>query len=272
MKNVKAFFSVFAFVLITVLIIGCNSNTTASGDGNGGGGGGGTTLAKGPAAVDLGIAGNFVILAKSAITTGVPSVITGDLGLSPADRTYLHGFSEVMDATNVFSTSTPQVTGKLYAADYAVPTPDNMTATILKMENAYTDAAGRTTPDFLDLGAAGDISGLTLVPGLYKWTMSVFMNSDITLSGGPNDVWIFQISGDLTLNPGSKMILAGGAQPKNIFWQTTTAATLGTTAHLEGIVLSKTAITTNNGASVNGRLFAQTAVTVNQSTITQPAP
>jgi len=146
-----------------------------------------------------------------------------------------------------------------------------MTTAISDMETAYTDAAGRPTPDFTELGA-GDISGLTLVPGLYKWGTGVLISTDVTLSGGPNDVWIFQIAGGITQASATSVILAGGALPKNIFWQTFGAVALDTTAHFEGIVLSKTEITLATGASINGRLLSQTAVNLDQSTVTQPAP
>ena len=230
----------------------------------------GTTAAAGPAPVNLGTAGNFVILAKSGISTVPTSAVTGDIGVSPIDQTAITGFSETMDATNTFSTST-QVTGKIYAADYAVPTPANLTTAVSDMETAYTDAAGRTLPDATELGA-GEIGGLTIVPGLYKWGTDVLISTDVTLNGGPNDVWIFQISGGITQASATKVILTGGALPKNIFWQSFGVVALDTTAHMEGVILAQTGITLNTGATINGRLLAQTAVTLDQNTVTQPAP
>jgi hypothetical protein len=138
------------------------------------------------------------------------------------------------------------------------------------MEFAYTDAAGRTSPDFTELGA-GEIGGLTLAPGLYKWGTAVTISKDVTLSGGPNDVWILQVAGKLTQANATHVTLAGGALAKNIFWQVAGPVTLGTTAQFEGIVLAKTVIAVNTGASVNGRLFSQTAVTLQMNAITQPA-
>jgi len=229
----------------------------------------GVSVAVGPARVNLGTAGNFAILAKSAISTIPSSVVTGNIGVSPAAASYMTGFSLIADASNVFSTST-QIVGNAYASDYAVPSPTNMTTAISDMEAAYVDAAGRPGPDYTEL-YTGDLSGKTLVPGLYKWSTGVMINNDVTLNGGPNDVWVFQISGDLTLANGMRVLLAGGALPKNIFWQTFGVASLGTTSHMEGIVLCQTAITLGTGASVNGRLLAQTAVSLDQSTVTQPA-
>jgi len=146
-----------------------------------------------------------------------------------------------------------------------------MTTAVSDMETAYTDAAGRATPDFIELGA-GEIGGLTLVPGLYKWGTDLLITTDVTLNGGPDDVWIFQVSGGITQASGKRVILTGGALPKNIFWQAFGAVSLDTTAHLEGIVLSQTAISLATGASVNGRLLSQTAVTIDSSTVVQPAP
>lgn len=229
-----------------------------------------STTATGQAPVNLGTAGNFAILAKSGISTVPNSVVTGDIGVSPITHTAITGFSETMDLSNTFSQSA-QVTGKIYAADYTPPTPTNMTTAVGDMETAYTDAAGRTLPGFTELGA-GQIGGLTLVPGLYKWGTDVAISTDVTLSGGPDDVWIFQIAGNLTQAAATKVTLIGGALPGNIFWQTGGAAVIGTTAHFEGVVLSKTGIDLQTGASANGRLLAQTAVTLDQSTVTQPAP
>jgi hypothetical protein len=138
------------------------------------------------------------------------------------------------------------------------------------MELAYDDAAGRVLPDFTELGA-GEIGGLTLVPGLYSWSSGLLISTDVTLSGGPNDVWIFQVAGNLEQSSFAHVTLAGGALAKNIFWQVAGSVTLGTDARFKGIVLGKTMIAVNTGASVNGRLLAQTAVTLQKNAITAPA-
>jgi hypothetical protein len=138
------------------------------------------------------------------------------------------------------------------------------------MQTAYTDAAGRAA-DVTELGA-GDISGLTLVPGVYKWGTGVSINTDVTLSGSTTDVWIFQIAGGLTQAAATRVNLIGGALAKNVFWQVFGAVDIGTTAHVEGVILSQTSIVLRTGASVNGRLLAQTAVTLDTNAVTQPAP
>ncbi len=270
MKSIKvafSIFSVFAVFLIAVLIA---CGISASG-GNGEGGEENylpNPLGAGPSPVILGTAGNFVILAKSGISTVPASILTGDIGLSPADATYITGFTLTMDALNQFSTST-QVIGKVYVSNYTPPTPSNITTAISDMQTAYTNAAERAIPDFTELGN-GNISGLTLVPGLYKWSTGVLISTDVTLTGGPNDVWIFQIAGGLTMSTDVNVTLSGGEQAKNIFWQIAGAVALNADAHLEGIVLCKTAITMNAGATVNGRLLTQTAVTLIGNTVTNP--
>lgn len=248
---------------------GANDGGGTGGGGNAeGGAGDGGGPAGGPAPVELGTAGDFVILAKSGIDTVPASLITGDIGVSPIDSTALTGFSLTLDGGGTFALSS-QLIGSAYAADYASPTPANLTVAVGSMETAYTDAAGRPTPDFVDL-ASGELGGLTLVPGLYKWGTGVLINTDVTLAGGPADVWIFQISGGITEASNASVTLSGGALPENIFWQTAGAVALDTGAHLEGIVLSQTEITLATGATVNGRLLSQTAVTLNAATVTEP--
>lgn len=219
-------------------------------------------------AVNLGSAGNYVILAKAGVSTVPPSVITGDLGVSPIAATAATGFSLIANASNVFATSA-QVTGRIYAADYAVPTPSNLTTAIGDMQTAFTDAASRA-PKTTELGA-GNIGGMTLTPGVYKWGTGLLIPTNVTLSGSSTDVWIFQIAQNLTVASATKILLKGGALPKNIFWQVSGLVDVGTTAHLEGIVLTQTAIALHTGASINGQLFAQTAVTLDSSTVAQPA-
>jgi hypothetical protein len=226
----------------------------------------------GQSPVVLGTAGDYVILAKSGITTVPPSAVTGNLGVSPIDATAITGFSLILDSSGEFATSA-QVTGKVYAANYASPTPANLTTAVSDMQTAYTDAAGRTLPDHTELGS-GNIGGMTLAPGLYKWSSGVTIPTDVTLAGGPNEVWIFQIAGNLTMASATSMILSGGAQARNIFWQIGggVGVDLGTTSEFEGIILSEAGINLQTGASITGGLFAQTAVTLDANTVTIPTP
>ncbi len=220
-------------------------------------------LGLGPAPVQLGTAGSFAILSQSGITDVYASAVTGNVGTSP-----------ITGAALLLSCG--EVTGRVFTVDAAGPLPcavtdaTGLTAAVGDMGFAYDDAAGRVSPNFTELGA-GEIGGLTLRPGLYKWGTSLLITTDVTLSGGPNDVWIFQVAGTLDQANAARITLAGGALAKNIFWQVAGAVTIGTTAHFEGVVLAKTMIAVNTGASVNGRLLAQTAVTLQMNAITEPA-
>lgn len=231
----------------------------------GGDSGGGAPGA--PRSVNLAQAGGYAILAKTGIATVPTSAITGNLGISPAAATFITGFSLTADATNVFSTS-PQLTGKAFAADYTAPTPGNLTVAVGDMQVAFADAAGRV-PDVTELGA-GNIGGMTLAPGVYKWGTGVVIPTDVTLDGRATDVWIFQIAQDLAMASGARMVLAGGALATNVFWQVAGLVDLGTTAHAEGVILTQTSVTLRTGASINGRLLAQTAVNIDGSTVVAP--
>jgi len=218
--------------------------------------------------VNLGTAGNFVILAKTGISTTGTTSVTGDLGISPAAASYITGFALNLTAGSAYSTSA-LVTGKVYAPSYASPTPTNLTTAVLDMQAAYTDAASRA-PGVTELGA-GNIGGLTLTHGIYKWSSNVNIPTDITLSGGANDVWIFQIAGNLTVSSGVHIILSGGAQASNIFWVVAGQTTLGTADTFNGNILDQTAIILQTGAVLNGRALAQTAVTLDANSVTTPS-
>ncbi len=221
-------------------------------------------------AVDLGTAASFVILAKTGVsTTGTTSVV-GHVGVSPAAETFLTGFAQARSLDGTYATSS-LVTGFLYSADMAAPTPTQMTTAISDMELAYTDAAGRPAGVGANLNlGSGTVANATLTPGTYTWGSNVSITTDLILSGSATDVWIFQIGGNLTQANGTRITLAGGALPKNIFWQLSGAAAIGTTAHFEGILMSQTGIALNTGATMNGRLMAQTAVTLDANAVTQP--
>ena len=213
--------------------------------------------------VALGTTGTFAILTKTGVTDVYASAITGDVGASPITGAAI-------------GLTCGEVKGTIFTADAAGPlpcavtSPSKLTTAVGDMELAYTDAAGRTLPDFTEVGA-GEIGGLTLVPGLYKWGTDVLISTDLTLAGGPNDIWIFQIAGAVKQASAMKIILSGGAQAKNVYWQAAGAVSVGTNAHFEGVVLAKTLIAVKTGASVTGRLLAQTAVTLEQNAVTQPA-
>jgi hypothetical protein len=225
---------------------------------------GGVTAA-GPAPVSLGTAGNYVLLSKAGISTTGTTKITGDIAVSPIAATAITGFGLVLDKSGAYSRSSV-VVGKVFAANYAVPTPGLLTTAVKDMQTAYTDAAGRKA-GVTELGA-GNLGGLTLAPGVYKWSSNVTIPTNVTLSGGNNDVWIFQIAGNLSTSSAKQVILAGGAQAKNVFWQVAGSTTLGTTSSFNGTILDKTNIALMTGAVLNGRALAQTAITLDA--ITRP--
>jgi hypothetical protein len=221
------------------------------------------------APVNLGSAGTYAILSKAGIFTAPASSILGDIGVSPAAATYITGFSLTADASNMFSTST-QVTGKVYAADYLAPTPANLTSAVGDSDTAFSDAATRT-PKFSESNA-GLIGGATLVPGVYHWTTDVSVLTDLTLQGSATDVWIFQTTQSLSVGSGVNVLLSGGSIAKNVFWQVDGTVNLGTNANFTGIVLAEEAVTLQSGASIRGRILGKTSVSLAGNTVAQPAP
>jgi hypothetical protein len=222
----------------------------------------GTVAADGPYPVNLNLAGDFTILSQTGITDVYRSTINGDVGTSP-----ITGAALLL--------ACDEVTGLIYTVDAFGPNCNKtitdattLTLAVGDMVGAYNDAAGRTA-DVTELNA-GEIGGLTLVPGTYKWSSNVSISTDVTLEGNEYDTWIFQIAGNLTEANGVRALLAGGALAKNIVWQVAGSVTLGTNSHFEGVVLSKTLIAVNTGTSVTGRLLAQTAVTLQKNEITEP--
>ena len=224
----------------------------------------GAVSAAGPHEVLLGDAGGFAILSQTGITDVYRSTITGDVGTSP-----ITGAAILL--------ACDEVSGSIYTVDAFGPNCDEtindattLTLAVGAMGTAYNDAAARTA-NVTELNA-GEIGGLTLEPGTYKWSSNVSISTDVTLEGTGNDTdtWIFQIAGNLTEANGVHVILSGGAKAENIVWQVAGSVTLGTNSVFNGVVLSKTLIAVNTGTSVNGRLLAQTAVTLQMNAITAP--
>jgi hypothetical protein len=229
-----------------------------------------TVTIAGPPTVALGNVGNFVLFANTGMSSAVNSAITGNVGVGPGVTSTAITTGFTLTPVGTYATA-PQVTGKVYAYDYSAPTPSFIVSSSNDMLTAYNDARGRINPDFTNVGG-GNLSGISLEPGLYKWTTSVNLTagSNVTLNGGPNDVWILQIAGTVTTGAGSGVVLTGGALPKNVFWQLDTALTLGASSTFNGVVLAGTAVTVGANSIINGRLLAQTAITMDSNTITAP--
>jgi len=203
--------------------------------------------------VPLGSAANFEILASSTVTnTGLTIITGGDLGLSPG--TSVTGFPPGL-------ITLPAV---MHAAD-AIAAQGKLDLAI-----AYDYAEGLTGAAFLPL----EISGLTFAPGLYKSASSVSLSvGTVTLDaqGNANAVFIFQVGSTLTTIGSTQVVLAGGAQAKNIFWQIGSSATLGTYSVFKGTIMALASITVNTGANLEGRALARNAaVTLDTNAITAP--
>jgi len=230
--------------------------------------------------VELLSAGNYVILSKTGISTVPDSVINGDIGVSPIAGEAMTGFSMAMDSGGEFSTSS-QLVGKAFAADYSAPVPAHLTTAVSAMETAYTDAAGRANVDAarINLGGGilgGDFGGATtkLTPGVYTFDTDVNIASTIHFEGASgkddSDVFIIQMTGNLKQAANTKVILTNGALAKNIIWQVSGNVKVMAGAHMEGILLVKTDVLFVTGSSLSGRVLAQTACNLQMATITEP--
>ena len=194
-------------------------------------------------AVALAGAGVFAVLSGSAISNTGATTVTGDMGLSPGSS--IGGFPP----------------GILVGTQHINDISANQAKSDLT--TAYNDAAGRTATDIVTI--SGNIGGRTITPGLYKSTSSLAVSSgDVTFDakGNASAIFIIQIASTLTTTSGRKVILSGGAQAGNIFWQVGTSATFGTTSVFKGNVLAMQSITFNTGATLDGKALARNGAVV----------
>ena len=202
--------------------------------------------------VALGSTSPFVVLAGSTVTSTGPTLLDGDLGLSPG--TPVTGFPP------------GTVSGTQHLND---PTAAQAK---LDLTTAYNNAAARTQAP---ITVSGNLGGQTLTPGLYKSTSTLAISSgDLTLDAGndPNAVFIFQIASAFTVTSGRQVILSGGAKASNIFWQVGSSASFGTSSVFKGNILADQSISFATGASLEGRALTRIgAVTLDSTTITRPA-
>ena len=177
----------------------------------------------------------------------------------------------IADPSNVYSTSASVVApAKIYAADYATPTPSNLTTAVLGMQTAYTDAAGRSPPDHLNL-ASGNLGGLTLAARpLHLGQQRHHPDATSPSPAAPTTSGSSRSPTTSISRSAKNVILSGGAQAKNIFWQVAGQVTIDANAHFEGVILCKTAITLQTNASLHGRALAQTLVALDNNAITSP--
>nr|AGE93832.1 antifreeze protein [Glaciozyma antarctica] len=218
--------------------------------------------------VDLGVAGNFAILAAAGVSSVPDCSVTGDIGVSPAALSYITGFSTSFGSSTAVAQS-PYVNGAIYAADMSNPTPAYLTAAVSNMETAYVQANGFVNPDEIELND-GDLSGLTLAPGLYKWSSNVILPTDLVFNGTAEDTWVLQVAGTVRMASDTKITLTSGANATNIVWAVADAVTFGDRSHFEGIVLAATGVTLQTEASMFGRILAQTEVALQKATVVAP--
>ncbi|WP_439882788.1 ice-binding family protein [Pontibacter sp. MBLB2868] len=218
--------------------------------------------------VDLKSVGRFGIFAGVGISNnaGFSEIRNLDVGITPGVRSSVTGFPPAI-----------VVNGAIYASDDSAPAGTSAMLLQAKQDllEAYLFAEGASSP--APATVAGDQGGKTLAPGIYKSTSTLLVQAgDLTLDakGDPNAVWIFQIASDFTTvgGAGGNIILTGGAQAKNIFWQTGSSATIGDGTSFKGNVLALTSITLNSGAKATGRMLARngSVVMTNTNIIEKP--
>jgi hypothetical protein len=209
-------------------------------------------FAAGPAPIDLRSDAQFAILAGSTTSTTGGGIINGDVGLSPAGS---QGIPQ------------GQVNGTIYNGGPIAAQAQ------LDLNSAIIAASPAQLPGGINAGA--ELGGQTLVAGVYTSPSGAFSitSVNLTLQGGPNDVWVFQMASTLTVGVGRSVILTGGAQAGNIFWQVGSSATFGTSSVFEGTVMAYSSITMNASSTLDGRALAQTgAVTFNGTGGSLPMP
>jgi hypothetical protein len=264
-------FSSNAFRSVFVLAAACNAMTMTS--------------ATDP--VYLGDAEDYVILAKTGISTVPSSVVKGSIGVSPIAAEAMTGFSLILDGSGDFATSaqlydvngTEAIEGKAYAPDYDPAIASALTTAVGFMETAYTDAAGRTNSDAarINLGGGtlgGAFGGFTtqLTPGVYTFGTGVDIAETIYFDGENNStsVFIIQMTGNLLQAANTKVILTNGTLAKNIFWQISGNVEVGAGAEMQGILLVKTDILFKTGSKLTGRVLSQTACNLQMALIDSP--
>jgi hypothetical protein len=266
-------------LLLVAIVAGCGGSgdgvpgatTTSAGSGPVG------STCTGASCVPLGTAANYAILAKTGVSTVPSSAVTGNVGLSPAARPFLTGWSLITEPTDTYFTSAQVAApGKLYAADNVGGTTSvDLTTAVGNMQTAYTNAAGRIASSAATTNVgAGTLTSQTFNSvgpvTVYEWGSAVTIPTNLTFNGSATDVFILKVAGTLDMAAAQSVILTGGALAKNIFWQVSGAVTIGANTNFKGIILGQTSITMGNLSAINGRLLAQTAIVLSATTVTQP--
>jgi hypothetical protein len=277
MKKIESYTKPFAWIAAAALVflmVGCGGGGGGASPGSASLGPVGTTCTGG-SCVDLGTAASYVMLGKTGVSSTGSSVVTGNIGLSPAAQTFLTGWSLIAGPGDTYFTSAQVAApGKLYAANNLGSTPSDLTTAVGNMETAYTAASGMAVAGG---GLAGGVPGaacpgsgnfgsVTFKAGVFKCAVNVTIPTSMTLSGSATDVFVFEITGKLTQSAATQVILTGGALPQNVFWVVSGNVDIGTTATMQGVILGQTLINMQTGSTEHGRLLAQSAVTLGATT------
>jgi hypothetical protein len=273
-------------LLLAAIVAGCGGSgdgVPGAGPGPGSGPGPVGSTCTGTGCVNLGAAGNYVILAEAGVAytptatvTSTPKII-GNIGVSPAAASTITGFALNLPAGSAYATST-LVTGAIYAPGYAPPTPSNLTTAVNDKLTAYNAAAAMATAGGGLAGnspgtacpGTGALGGVILTPGVYTCStaLSIGTGTAVTLSGA--GVYVIKTTQTLTQAANTQVTLINGALPQNVFWQVAGTVSIDAGAHMEGVILSASNIALVTGATVKGRLYSATSVAMDANTVTQP--
>lgn len=228
----------------------------------------GATVIEPPVGINLGSAANYGILAGVGVSNnaGLSQIINQNVGIYPGVRSSITGFPPAV-----------VIGGAIYASDDIAPpgVAAMLNQAKLDLVAAYLAAEGAVSP--APATVSGDQGGKTLAPGIYKSTSTLLIqNGDLTLDaqGDANAVWIFQVASAFTTvgGAGGDIILTGGAQAKNVYWQTGSSATIGDYTSFKGNILALQSITMGAYSTAVGRMLAQngSVVMTSTNTITKP--
>jgi hypothetical protein len=202
--------------------------------------------------IDLGTSSTYGVLAASAVTNTGPTVVTGDIGVSP--QSSITGFGGLPNGTNI---------GAVHDMDAEASQAQ------LDLTTAFNAAAGLTPTS----SGLTELNGMSLTPGVYSGgALSLSNNGTLTLAGtSAASIWVFQAASSLTIGSASQIVITGGASACNVFWEVGSSATIGTSAHFQGTVMASASVSAATGATIQGRLLAKTAaVTLQSNAITAP--
>lgn len=213
--------------------------------------------------IELGKAGSFVILAKEKVSNDSGSDITGNIGEGSMEN-------NLKTEKNRSDSEQRRVSGQVVMqSNQSDTTSPDVNEALEDMMSAYRDASSQNGDDLTRHGNEEFLSR-EFAPGVHEWDDSLHIDSDVTLSGSAEDVWLFKVSDNLIVDENIVFTLTNGAIADNIFWLVEGEVTIGENAQFEGIILSMNEITLEKGAKLNGRMFSQTSINLDENTVTEP--